>query len=103
MSNVSNLPEHNPTLEAALGYLGRGWTVIDLPPRTKKPDREGWQNERHDEEALRERLAAGQERNLSVLLGEPSDGPTLRVLRRPADLRCPPADRKSGTSNPAAR
>ena len=61
------------SLEAVLDYGRRGWAVIDLPHRSKVPGREGWQNERYDEKALAERLAA-RPRNVSVLFGEPSGG-----------------------------
>ena len=60
-------------LGAALDYRSRGWAIIDLPLGSKVPGREGWQNERYDEKALAERLAAGP-RNVSVLFGEPSGG-----------------------------
>ena len=63
----------NIVLNAALDYRSRGWAVIDLPDASKVPGRQGWQKERFDEGALRERLSAGP-RNVSILFGEPSGG-----------------------------
>ena len=60
-------------LNAALDYRSRGWAVIDLPDASKVPGRQGWQKERFDEDALRERLSAGP-RNVSILFGKPSGG-----------------------------
>jgi hypothetical protein len=69
---MAPLERRNPYLEAALDYRSRGWAVIDLDLGTKNPGRQGWQNERYDEEALKACLA--RPRNLSVLLGETSRG-----------------------------
>jgi len=60
-------------LGAALDYRQRGWAVIDLDVGSKSPGRPGWQHERFDEGALRERLSGGP-RNVSILFGEPSGG-----------------------------
>src|SRR5215212_6655455 len=60
-------------LDAALNYRQRGWAVIDLDVGSKSPGRPGWQHERFDEGALRERLSGGP-RNVSILFGEPSGG-----------------------------
>lgn len=76
--------EVNVVLDCGLTYVSRGWAVIDLPPGEKAPGRDGWQEERHDADALRARLA-GPQRNLSVLLGEPSGGLV------DVDLDCPQA------------
>lgn len=65
----------NPStvLDSALRYRARGWSCIDIPYRSKKPGRDGWQNERLDEAELRRRVGS-QRRNLSVLTGAPSGG-----------------------------
>jgi replicative DNA helicase len=61
-------------LAAALDYLERrGWAPVDLPVRSKNPGRNGWQDERWTADQLTERLD-GKERNVGVLLGEPSGG-----------------------------
>ena len=60
-------------LEAALRYRSRGYAVVDLPHRSKKLTRPGWQHERWTEEQIRERFGNGP-RNVAVLLGAPSGG-----------------------------
>src|SRR5437870_2719190 len=56
---------------AALDYLGRGWSPIWVPPRSKNPGRLGWQNERM---SIGDILGTfnGQPLNVGVLLGTPS-------------------------------
>jgi len=64
-----------PQLEAALRYLRRGYAPIDLPYRSKNPDRIGWQNERHGPDQLRGRFSSnGQLHGVGILVGEPSGG-----------------------------
>ncbi|NQT37573.1 MAG: bifunctional DNA primase/polymerase, partial [Planctomycetes bacterium] len=61
------------TGQAAIGYLERGWAPIDIPYRSKNPNRNRWQKERHTEADLQRRFN-GRPRNVGVLLGAPSDG-----------------------------
>ncbi len=63
--------ETSGALAAALAYRARGWSVLDLPYRSKRLTRAGWQHERWTDEQLRERFGNGP-RNVAVLLGEPS-------------------------------
>lgn len=74
MSESPNMNGSGPenVLDAALAYMGRGWTPIDLPLNGKAPGRDNWQSERLDEGELRTRLDGP--RNLGLLMGEPSDG-----------------------------
>ncbi len=69
--------------DAALDYLARGWAPIDIPSRTKRPVRTGWQDERLTAEQIHDRFA--REANVGILLGEPSGGLT------DIDLDCPEA------------
>ena len=62
-----------PVREAAVAYTRREWAVIDVPHRSKKPGRQGWQAERLTEADLAERFN-GVPKNVSVLTGEPSGG-----------------------------
>jgi hypothetical protein len=54
--------------DAASKYLSHGWQPIDLPLRSKSPNRIGWQDERPNAPELRRHLR-GNPRNLSVLTG----------------------------------
>jgi len=72
-----------PAAEAALGYARRGWAPIPLPPRTKNPNRPGWQRERWTEDEIR--AQAAKFGNVGVILGQPSGNLT------DIDLDCPEA------------
>jgi len=58
------------TLEAAQALHARGFAVIPLPPRSKNPNRTGWQNERWSATDLPGKFSPTA--NLGVLCGEPS-------------------------------
>ena len=53
MSTVPTNAERLEMLQAALAYHAQGWQPIPIPPRSKNPNRVGWQNERCDEAAIR--------------------------------------------------
>ena len=57
--------------EIALEYHRRGWRVIPLDG--KRPTRDGWQNTQYDETELRG-IFGGKNRNIGVVLGQPSGG-----------------------------
>ncbi|MDP9359486.1 MAG: bifunctional DNA primase/polymerase, partial [Chloroflexota bacterium] len=61
------------TREAARSYLARGWAVVPVPYRAKRPVLKDWQHLRPMEEDLA-RLFPGGPQNIGVLLGEPSGG-----------------------------
>jgi putative DNA primase/helicase len=71
-------------LDVARGYLGRGWRVIPVPFRSKRPTIAGWPGLRLDASDL-DRHFNGQPVNIGTLLGEPSGGLT------DVDLDCPEA------------
>lgn len=79
-------------LDRALEYRLKGWAVIDVPLRSKNPNRDGWQLERLDEAAIRERFH--DQCNVSALLGEPSGGLV------DMDLDCAEARRLASTFLP---
>jgi hypothetical protein len=58
------------TLEAAQALHARGFAVIPLPPRSKNPNRTGWQNERWSADDLPGQFAPTS--NIGILCGEPS-------------------------------
>jgi hypothetical protein len=60
-------------IDAARSYLQRGWRVVPIPFRSKKPVLKGWQALRLDEADLAQHFN-GQPQNLGLLLGEPSAG-----------------------------
>jgi putative DNA primase/helicase len=62
----------NDTLSAALDYLSRGWRVIDLPHKSKRPGRAGWPNEQLTEQDVRSRFQSPK--NIGILLGDASNG-----------------------------
>jgi Bifunctional DNA primase/polymerase, N-terminal len=76
-------------LTAALNYIARGWSPVDMPRGTKRLLREGWQNERLDAAAARIRFN-GARKNVGLILGAPSDGLT------DADLDCAEAIEAAG-------
>jgi hypothetical protein len=59
-------------LASALHYHDRGWAVVPVTYREKRPAERGWQNRRLTEDDIRHEFAAL--RNVGVLLGEPSHG-----------------------------
>ena len=71
--------------DAAARYLGQGWAPIPLPPRSKDPGRKDWQDLRPTAADLDALFPAGVERNVGLLLGEPSGGLV------DVDLDCPEA------------
>ncbi|MBI1367090.1 MAG: hypothetical protein GC162_00400 [Planctomycetes bacterium] len=58
------------SLNAAIGYTRRGWRVVPIPHRSKRPTATGWQQWRLDEADLLDHF--GGRCNVGVLLGEPS-------------------------------
>jgi putative DNA primase/helicase len=71
-------------------YLARGWALITLPSRSKKPATRGWQAERATVESFREAIEAGRNPNAGVMLGEPSGNLTRVDLDHPAAVRAAP-------------
>src|SRR5438093_8681372 len=70
---------------AAELYLQKGLAPIPLPPRSKDPGYDGWQNLRLTPEALDTYFPPQEVRNVGILNGTPSSN-TLDV-----DLDCPQA------------
>lgn len=60
------------TIEVARDYIRRGWSVLPLPHRGKRPDIGAWQQLRVTEADLR-RYFGGRRLNIGVLLGPPSN------------------------------
>jgi hypothetical protein len=60
-------------LDAALGYVGRGWAVIPIPLAQKAPRLTNWQELRITRANL-PKYFNGRPANIGVLLGEPSAG-----------------------------
>lgn len=60
-----------PALRVARTAVAIGWSVIPVPPRSKNPNRAGWQKERHAERDL-PRVFAQADLNVGLLLGGPS-------------------------------
>jgi hypothetical protein len=58
------------SMEAALSYIARSWSVVPIPPKSKAPKIPAWQNLRIDAEAVPSYFSPGM--NVGVLLGEPS-------------------------------
>jgi hypothetical protein len=63
----------NALQRTALAYDTRGWVVLVLPPRSKKPPGTGWQKRHLTPVQLAEILEHG-EHNLSLMTGPPSGG-----------------------------
>ncbi len=60
----------NPFLQAALSYAERGWRVLPVHPRSKKPIMEGWPNRATtDPKYLRQCWAKNPEANVGILTG----------------------------------
>ncbi len=60
-------------LDAALQYEQRGWSVIPLAARAKKPDLRKWQphqNQRAEDKTIREWWGANPQRNIGIVTGE---------------------------------
>lgn len=66
--------EDPPMLAAALRYLARGWSVLALRPRDKRPIRswEAWQHARPSEPQLRAWFTAWPDANLGIVTGSVS-------------------------------
>ena len=62
----------NVVAEAARDLLDAGWNPIVLSPRSKRPVRDGWQNERVTADVIP--LTFSAESNIGVLLGEAGNG-----------------------------
>lgn len=77
-------------LTFAAEYLRRGWALITLPSRSKKPSARGWQAERATVDTIKEAIEAGRDPNLGVMLGEPSGNLTRVDLDHPAAVRAAP-------------
>ncbi len=76
MSNeaLTNLPmAPSRVLDAARAYLRRGWRVIPVFPRSKKPSVNDWPDLRASEAELSTYFGTGST-NIGLLLGEPSGG-----------------------------
>ena len=71
-------------LQAAIRYTARGWRVIPVPHRQKKPTLTKWTKLRLSQDQLSQHFGSGQS-NIGVLLGEPSHGLV------DVDLDCPEA------------
>ena len=88
---------------AAACYLKLGWAPIPLPPRSKKPRIDAWQDLRPTAADLDALFPFGVDRNVGVLLGEPSGGLVDVDLDTPeavaaAPFLLPPTGRISGRS-----
>lgn len=65
------------TIDRAQTYIGRGWAVLPIPHRAKRPAIEGWQNLRITAtDAPHYFFENGAPQNIGVLLGEPSNSLT---------------------------
>ena len=65
--------ETNSPGEWARSYVAHGWSPIPVPFKTKKPTLDGWQNLRLTQTNIPDHFD-GQPQNISVLMGEPSNG-----------------------------
>jgi hypothetical protein len=63
-------------LATARAYTGRGWRVVPILARTKKPVLPAWQHLRLEVDELDQafRAAGGVHANIGIILGEPSGG-----------------------------
>jgi P4 family phage/plasmid primase-like protien len=71
MTGGASVSVDPPALRVAQAALAIGWSVIPVPPRSKNPNRGGWQKERHAEGEL-PRVFAQPDLNCGLLLGSPS-------------------------------
>jgi hypothetical protein len=91
--------EASHLLQAARAYLARGWCVVPIRPRQKRPSVAAWQDQRIDEDDLEAHFQPGS--NIGLILGAPSgwlvdvdlDSPEARDL---ADNLLPHTDAISG-------
>ena len=67
---IINIPASTPDVVA--GYIRRGLAPIPIPPRSKNPNREKWQEERWTVEDVPRLWNNGQ--NVGILCGSPSLG-----------------------------
>lgn len=63
----------SPMVSIAERYLERGWRVLPIPYRQKRPTVKGWQTLEIEREEL-QRHFIGVRLNIGVLLGDPSNG-----------------------------
>lgn len=80
------------TVEAAHEYVRRGWAVLPVKPRSKKPRLTNWSNLRVGNHEIPKVFRAGD--NIGLLLGEPSGGLV------DVDLDCPEALKLADTFLP---
>ncbi len=88
-----------PSERVARMYTERGWRTVPIPPRSKRPVIEGWQNLRLDLADLAQHFTDGE--NIGVLLGPVSGGLTdadldCAELRSTADYFVPPTRKRFG-------
>jgi hypothetical protein len=73
MDSQRHAVKFNSVLLAAKRYRDRGWAVIPVPYRTKKPVITGWERLRLSDHQLGHYFG-GRPQNIGVLLGKPSGG-----------------------------
>ncbi len=66
---------------AVIRYLNQGWNPIPLPPRSKNPNRKGWQDEEYTIEVVPR--VWNNDQGVGLLTGEPSGGLVDVDLDRP--------------------
>lgn len=86
---MSTATQTMTTLQAAQRYTARGWRCIPVPPRTKKPILDGWQELRLKAEDLPTHFSNGN--NIGLLPGEPSGNLTDVDLDAPEAVVVAPA------------
>jgi hypothetical protein len=77
--------DHHAILDAARAYLARGWCVVPIRTRTKRPTLDRWQELRLAEDDLEAHFPPGAGSNIGLILGAPSQGLV------DVDLDCPEA------------
>ncbi|MEX0718041.1 MAG: bifunctional DNA primase/polymerase, partial [Planctomycetaceae bacterium] len=70
MSHVGNEEARPSVIDAARGYIDRGWRPVPIPPRTKRAVIDGWTKLRIDLEDVERHFSPDD--NIGLLLGEPS-------------------------------
>lgn len=87
--------ETNNAVEAARGYIDRGWRVVPVPPNEKGPKFPEWERLRVTSGEVEEFFTAGS--NVGILLGDVSGGLT------DVDLDCPEAEHIGDALLPVTR